>query len=678
MQNTQIIISPGKPVPLGATSTTNGINFAIHSRDAKNLDLLVYNSNNENPLEFELDTGKNRTGDIWHIHLSNIAAPVEYSYRITSGMNQEYIISDPYARVLTGAEEWDSSQIREYRSVYIKPPFDWGDDCPPAIPLADSVLYELHVRGFTQHPSAGVNSPGTFTGLIEKIPYLNELGITAVELLPVTEFDETGLTQTGPLGKQLINFWGYDPINFFAVKAGYSRVINPGDQLNEFKIMVKECHKAGIEVILDMVFNHTGEGNNDGRTYNLRALGNRLYYTMNPNKTEYLNFSGCGNSLNANHPVVTDLIVDALRFWVSEMHVDGFRFDLASVLSRDEDGSVLESPPVLERISKDPILLKTKLIAEAWDAGGLYQVGTFPGGIRWAEWNGIYRDDLRRYIKGDPGIAPAVATRIAGSADLYQASGRAPYHSINFITCHDGFTMNDLVSYNGKHNLENGENNRDGSDLNLSWNCGMEGPTKNAAILKLRNQKIKNFFCMLMISQGTPMILAGDEMGRTQHGNNNTYCQDNETGWINWTKLEENQNLFRFVKLLIAFRKSQPNLRRKTFFDDHAESKKEIQWHGRILNKPDWSDSSHHLAFHLIANQNNPHDIYIISNAGSRKMKFQLPGLFQYRKWYQKCDTSKSFPDDIYINGDEKLLDDQIFYFAEAHSTIILISKYRH
>ena len=678
MQNTKIEISPGKPAPLGATSTDNGINFAIHSRDAKNLVLLVHNSNNKNLLKFELDTSKNRTGDIWHIHLLNISTPVEYSYRVTSGMNQKSIISDPYARVLSGAEEWGSSQARDFRSVYIDPPFDWGNDCPPDIPLADSVIYELHTRGFTRHPSSGVTSGGTFAGLIEKIPYLKELGITAIELLPVSEFDETGLIRTSPTGKQLINFWGYDPINFFAVKAGYSSVINPGDQLNEFKFMVKEFHKAGIEIILDVVFNHTGEGNTDGRTYNLRALDNSLYYAMNPNKTEYLDFSGCGNSLNANHPVVADLIIDALRYWVSEMHVDGFRFDLASVLSRDQDGSVLESPQVLERISKDPILLKIKLIAEAWDARGLYQVGTFPGGIRWAEWYGIYRDDLRRYIKGDAGIAPAAATRIAGSADLYQTSGRAPYHSINFITCHDGFTMNDLVSYNGKHNWENGENNRDGSDQNLSWNCGMEGPTKDAAILRLRNQQIKNFFCMLMVSQGTPMILAGDEMSRTQQGNNNTYCQDNETGWIHWARLEENQNLFRFVKLLIAFRKSQPNLRRRTFFDDHAEIKKEIQWHGRILNKPDWSNSSHNLAFHLIANQNNPYDIYIISNTGTRKMKFQLPGLLQHKKWYQKCNTSKSFPDDIYIDGSEKQLDDQIFYFVEAHTTIILISKYGH
>ncbi len=675
MQNTKIIISPGKPVPLGAISTITGINFAIHSRDAKILVLLLYNNNNENLIEFVLDSCKNRTGDIWHIHISNISTPVEYSYRVTSGMNEENIISDPYARILSGAEEWGSPQKREFRSVYIEPSFDWGDDCSPDIPLADSVIYELYTRGFTRHPSSGVNSAGTFAGLIEKIPYLNELGITAVELLPVFEFDETGFIRTSPAGKQLINFWGYDPINFFAVKAGYSKVINPGDQLNEFKTMVKEFHKAGIEIILDVVFNHTGEGNKDGRTYNLRALDNSLYYTMNPNKTEYLDFSGCGNSLNANHPVVSDLIIDALRYWVSEMHVDGFRFDLASVLSRDQDGSVLESPKILERISKDPILLKIKLIAEAWDAGGLYQVGTFPGGIRWAEWNGIYRDDLRRYTKGDPGITPAVATRIAGSADLYQTSRRAPYHSINFITCHDGFTMNDLVSYNDKHNLENGENNRDGTDLNLSWNCGVEGSTEDASILRLRNQQIKNFFCMLMVSQGTPMILAGDEMARTQHGNNNTYCQDNETGWINWTKLEENQNLFRFVKLLIAFRKSQPNLRRKTFFDDHAENKKEIQWHGKLLNKPDWSNSSHNLAFHLIASHKNPHDIYIISNTGTRKMKFQLPGLFQHKKWYQKCDTSKSFPDDIYIDGSEKQLDDQIFYIAEAHTTIILISK---
>jgi glycogen operon protein len=664
--------TPGKPTPLGATATADGINFAIQSRSARQLYLLIYPVQSQNPIEFPMDQ---RTGDIWHIHLSTISMPVEYSYKIFTETNHEYNISDPYSHALTGAENWADTQNRKFNSLQIDSDFDWEDDKSPGVHYADSIIYELHVRGFTKHASSGVSSAGTFKGLIEKIPYLKELGVTTIELLPITEFDETGLTRTNTSGDILRNYWGYDPINFFAPKAGYSGTKTPGSQLDEFKKMVKELHKAGIEIILDVVFNHTAEGDAQGKTYNLRALDNSLYYMMKPNKSEYLNFSGCGNTVNANHPLVSDLIINALRFWVSEMHVDGFRFDLASVLSRDENGSVLDSPPVVERISKDPVLSNTKLIAEAWDAGGLYQVGKFPGGKRWAEWNGIYRDDIRRYIKGDPGLASAMATRIAGSADLYQTSGRAPYHSINFMTCHDGFTLSDLVSYNHKYNIENGENNRDGSDLNLSWNCGFEGPSSDPAIMKLRKQQIKNFFCLLMVSQGTPMILAGDEIGRTQNGNNNAYCQDNDIGWVIWDKLQENQDIFRFVKLLIAFRKSQPNLRRQIFFDEVNANKEEIHWHGRLLNKPDWSNHSLSLAFHLLANDNNPDDIYVISNVASVKRKFQLPDLQKNKQWYEKCNTSKPSTDDIHPEGDEKEIDDQNSIQVDARSTLILISK---
>jgi isoamylase len=668
----QIKATPGKPTPLGATPTSDGINFAIQSGSAQKLHLLIYPDRSESPIEYPIEK---RTGDIWHIHLSDASMPLEYSFRILTDTNQELIISDPYAHALTGADTWAAIQNREFHSILTKSDFNWENDKSPDIPYAESIIYELHVRGFTQHPSSRVSSAGTFKGLIEKIPYLKELGVTTIELLPVTEFDETALTRTNTSGEVLRNYWGYDPINFFAPKAGYSETKVPGGQLDEFKNMVRELHKAGIEIILDVVFNHTAEGNPDGKTYNLRALDNSLYYMMKPNKIEYHNFSGCGNSLNANHPVVSDLVVKALRFWVSEMHVDGFRFDLASVLSRDENGNVLSSPPVVERISKDPVLSRTKLIAEAWDAGGLYQVGKFPGGKRWAEWNGVYRDDIRRYIKGDAGLASAVATRIAGSADLYQASGRAPFHSINFITCHDGFTLSDLVSYNHKYNIENGENNRDGSDINLSWNCGFEGPSDDPAIQRLRKQQIKNFFCLLLVSQGTPMILAGDEIGRTQNGNNNTYCQDNDLGWIIWDKLKENQDIFRFVKLLIAFRKSQPNLRRQIFFDDANANREDIQWHGRLLNKPDWSNQSLCLAFHLLANKQNPNDIYVISNVAVAKKKFQLPELQINKNWYEKCNTSKLSTDDIHPEDSEKEIDDQNSIQVEARSTIILISK---
>ncbi len=677
MRDHQIKITPGKTSPLGATRMNNGINFAIHAHGLKRLFLLIYGDKSKKPIEFEMNGVENSTGDIWHIHLSNIEDPIEYAYKITTAANKEYIISDPYATVLTGAETWGTPAKREFHSVSVQPDFDWENDTPPRTHLADSVIYEMHVRGFTRHSSAGVESAGRFAGLIEKIPYLKELGVTAVELLPVTEFDESASIRTSPSGKQVINFWGYDPINFFAVKSGYARTEKPGDQLNEFKLMVREMHKAGIEVILDVVFNHTGEGQTDEKTYNLRALDNSLYYMMTPDKSAYLNFSGCGNSVNANNPVVSQLIIEALRYWVSEMHVDGFRFDLASVLTRDENGSVLKSPPVLRGIVKDPVLSNIKLIAEAWDAGGLYQVGNFPGGPRWAEWNGIYRDDLRRYVKGDTGFVPAMATRIAGSADLYNKGGRAPYHSINFVTCHDGFSMYDLVSYKHKYNIENGENNRDGSDNNFSWNCGVEGATVDKDIIQLRKKQIKNFYCLLMVSQGTPMILAGDEIGRTQNGNNNTYCQDNEIGWIDWTKANENQDLLRFVQLLIAFRKSQPNLRRRVFFEDHPGDKKEIQWHGKMLNRPDWSEHSRQLAFHLPANPKNSNDIYVISNTSAGRLKFQLPALSLNSKWYRKCDTSKSYPNDILPVGSEEKIIDQSYYYAEARSTIILISEQR-
>ena len=431
--------------------------------------------------------------------------------------------------------------------------------------LRDSIIYELHVRGFTRHPSSQVRCPGTFKGVTEKIPYLKRLGITAVELMPVTEFNENETTFVNPqTGERLKNFWGYSPLSFFAPKSGYSSDLEA--PLNEFRDMVKALHRAGIEVILDIVYNHTAEGGADGPTTSFRGIDNTIYYLLDPWTRAYLNFSGCGNTCNCNHPIVRNLIMDALRWWVVDMHVDGFRFDLASILGRDANGQVLANPPVVEMIAEDPVLADTKIIAEAWDAAGLYQVGNFSPHHRWAEWNGRFRDDVRAFMCGHPGMVPALATRIAGSSDLYQRHGRRPCNSINFITSHDGFTLADLVSYNEKHNLSNGENNRDGDNHNLSWNSGVEGPTTDKKILALRSRRIRTMAVILLLSQGVPMLVAGDEFGRSQQGNNNAWCQDNAISWLDWSLAEKNREQVRFFRKLIQLRKSHPIFRRDDFF----------------------------------------------------------------------------------------------------------------
>ena len=474
-----------------------------------------------------------------------------------------------------------SAGKRPYRNaVVVDNDFDWGDDQPLNLPLVDSIIYEAHVRSFTVHSSSGVAHPGTYAGLIEKIPYLKQLGVTAVELLPVNEFEEGDTDRVNPFtGERLLNLWGYQPTAFYAPNTAYSSNRADGEQVREFKQLVRALHQAGIEVILDMVFNHTAEGDENGPTWSFRGIDNSTYYILDPDTGKYVNFSGCGNTVNCNNPVVRDFIVDCLRYWVLEMHVDGFRFDLASILGRGMDGRVLKNPPLLESLAYDPVLANSKLIAEAWDAAGLYQVGTLPSWGRWAEWNGIYRDDVRKFVKGDAGMTSALATRLLGSPDLYETSAREPYHSINFVTCHDGFTLNDLVSYNEKHNLANGENNTDGTDANYSWNCGVEGPTDDPAINQLRARQRKNFAAILLCSHGVPMFLEGDEIGRTQQGNNNAYCQDNEVSWLDWRMMASHADLLRFFRLMIAFRKRCPLLRRDSF-QFHGEGGFHITWHG--------------------------------------------------------------------------------------------------
>ena len=667
----------GHPLPLGAQPESGGINFALFVPNTEKIELHLFEPGSTDPFSLvPLEPTINRTGDIWHVFISGISGDIEYTYRMHApGIPRDTHILDPYAQAYSGGEIWGTKNRDRYRNLVCVREFDWEDDIPLKIPLADSIIYELHVRGFTRHSTGGVSEPGTYQGLTEKIPYLKDLGITAVELLPVTEFDETGKGIADPhTGAPLLNFWGYDPISFLIPKAGYAADRRTGAYLNEFKRMVHAFHKAGIEVILDIVVNHTGEDGPGGPVISYKALAADVYYLMDKSNNTMLYYTGCGNTVNCNHPVTADLILHSLRYWVTEMHIDGFRFDLASILTRGENGRELEAPPVLERISRDPVLADVKLIAEAWDAAGLYQVGRFPARERWAEWNDKFRDELRRYIRGDSGVVPLVATRLAGSADLYRPGRRKPYHSINFITSHDGFTLHDLVSYNEKHNLANGEQNRDGNNNNLSWNCGAEGETSNMRIKNLRMRQMKNFMAHLLLAQGVPMIVAGDEFGRTQQGNNNAYCQDNPLGWVDWSLLETNGELRRFVRQLIHFRKTHGCLRRREFFEDDPLGTPPISWHGLQLNQPDWGAGSRSIAFYLLPSRHETCHIFVISNMAPKKQTFQLPTVVPMN-WYRFADTALRAPKDISDLGASPVLSDQSRYTASARSTVILVAK---
>ena len=628
-----------------------GVNFAIFSKCASAVTLLIFRPEEDKPLlELPLDPQHHKTGDVWHCFLSGLDPGMHYGYRMAGpGAAPSAVLLDPFGKAVGGHSRWGSARNRPLRSVIVDDQFPWGPDQPLGIPLADSILYELHVRGFTRDPSSRVTHPGTFLGLVEKIPYLQSLGVTAVELLPVAEFDETEMRRCNPAtGEPLVDYWGYNPLSFFAPKAAYASEPAPLQAVGEFKEMVHQFHAAGIEVVLDVVFNHTGEGDAQGPTLCWRGIDDRTYYLRDPTTSGYLNYSGCGNTVNCNHPVVRWLILDALRYWVTEMHVDGFRFDLASILGRGRDGSVLANPPLLERIAADPILAGVKLIAEAWDAAGLYQVGSFPAWGRWAEWNGRFRDDLRRFVKGDPGMVPALATRLAGSADLYQDSGREPFHSINFITCHDGFTLADLVSYNVKHNESNAEENRDGATDNFSWNCGVEGDTEDPAVLALRHRQTRNLAALLLLAHGTTMLLAGDEMGRSQTGNNNAYCQDNSTTWLDWRLAESRAGLLRFFQNLIAFRRRHTILRSTSFRPGAQGSRIAMEWHGVDLHAPDWSPESRLLALHLFESPATPctDQIYLIANAHWEPHDCAIPVLAG-RRWHRFLDTSLDAPDDV-------------------------------
>jgi glycogen operon protein len=710
-----IVAESGKALPLGAALVNDGINFAIFSRNATAVTLIVFESTEpDSPrIEIPLDKRGNKTGNIWHCFIKGLGAGTCYLYR-TDGpyfpekglrFNPHKTLIDPYAKALTDISNWDYAKVAAYdpnhpgrdltysyeddiahqpRCIVIDDEFDWQGDIPLNYPLRFSVIYETHVKGLTANPNSGVKFPGTYKGVVEKIPFFKDLGITSLEFLPVQEFNENEIPRINPdTGKRLTNYWGYSTVAFFAPKGSYASDKSPGGQVREFKEMVRELHKAGIEVILDIVFNHTAEGNEEGPTFSFRGLDNPVYYILNENRRYYQNYSGCGNTMNCNHPVVRTFIMDCLRYWVMEMHVDGFRFDLGSILGRDQHGNIMENPPTLERIAEDPILSSTKIIAEAWDAGGAYQVGWFPGG-RWAEWNDKFRDNVRKYWRGDPKETRYIATRISGSSDLYLRDGRKPFHSINFITSHDGFTMKDLVSFNTKYNKANGEDNRDGSDNNLSYNYGIEGATADPVVSVLRERQIKNFFTTLLISLGTPMILGGDEFGRTQGGNNNAYCQDNELSWYDWSLLEKNKTLYRFIKEMIAFRMRHPGFMRPEFFTGRGEDYQgipDISWFDEEGKSPNWDKIGYHLALRLDGSRaetladRDDSDFYIMLNADIDTQAFILADAPGKKEWYRAVDTGLGSPNDILLPGTEKILPSQHKYPVKARSIVILISK---
>jgi glycogen operon protein len=623
-----------------------------------------------NPIKsIQLVPSTNKTFHFWHIFVKGLEGGAHYAFRVSgpfvpeAGLrhNRNKVLIDPYARGNTKTV-WkrvdacnDSDNVStSMRSVVIDPTgYDWEGDEPLNRPIEDTIIYEMHVGGFTRSPLSKVNYPGKFSGLIEKIPYLKELGITAVELLPIFDYDETIPVRIVD-GQPLWRFWGYSTIGFFAPHSAYCIRPEQGLHLMEFRDTVKAFHKAGIEVILDVVFNHTDEGNHQGPTYCFRGIDNQTYHFLVPwAKQYYMDYSGCGNTFNCNHPIVEKFILECLRYWVKEAHVDGFRFDEGSILSRGEDGCPCAHPPLVWQIELDEDLMDTKLIAEAWDAAGLYQIGHFPGD-RWGEWNGRYRDIVRRFVKGDPGIVGQVADAIAGSASLYQARGGEPTNSINFVNCHDGFTLNDLVSYNGKHNEVNGEANSDGVNDNLSWNCGAEGDTQDAAIEKLREQQIRNFATILMLSRGVPMFRAGDEVRNSQFGNNNAYCQDNEIGWFDWGAVPKHPEVHRFWQGIIQFRKNHPAVRKNAFFSGETNERgmKDLTWHGTRLNSPGWDDSqSRALGFTLAGFGSDP-DLHVMMNMYWDPLDMDVPTIHD-RQWMRAVDTSLPSPYDVADPGRE-------------------------
>lgn len=653
----------GSPYPFGITTKGSWKNFALFYPAASELTLCLFYPDRAPLCEIKLNSRHNKTGNVWHIALNHLPLPLLYAYR----GNTNLMLMDPYAKATSSSRKWGKTPYISLGEITEEVAFDWENETALNIPLDELIIYEMHVRAFTADSSSKVSNPGTFLGLIEKIPYLKDLGINAVELLPIHEFDETDYHLQNPKTHgQLCNFWGYSTLNFFAPMNRYASHTGPGMASQEFKQAVKEFHKHGIEVILDVVFNHTGEGSEKGPTLSFKGLANSIYYIYSK-KDGYDNYSGCGNTLNCNEPVVSQMILDCLRYWVVEMHVDGFRFDLASIFFRGRKGEVLPYSPLIRAISLDPILADVKLIAEPWDATGLYQLGEFfPEAVRWCEWNGRYRDTVRRFIKGSPGIKGELATRLCGSQDIFHA--RTPTSSINFVTCHDGFSLADLVAYNQKHNQINGENNHDGSSFNDSWNCGVEGETDDLAILTLRMRQMRNFHLALMISQGVPMLHMGDEYGHTKKGNNNTWCQDNELNWFMWDKIYENKAYFRFYKLMIAFRKQQPLLRQREFLTE-----KNVEWHGSEPGKPCWDKQDSLVAF-VLKSLDNREALYIAFNAYDSLRQIQLPKSPASTPWYWVVNTANVSPNDFNESPKDFPVTSNS-HSLKAYSSIILLSK---
>jgi isoamylase len=688
-------IRPGWRYPFGATVDAKGVNFSIWGHRATSAELLLYDqARSTTPFQvIRLDPIHHRTFYCWHVYVEGLPAGVYYNWRFDGPSDTQQsgfrfdphkALLDPWAHAITqdlwdrqrASQPGDNSACAMRALVLNDNDYDWEGDQPLNHPLEHSIIYELHVGGFTRHPSARAAHPGTFSGVMEKIPYLKALGITDVELLPVMAFDEQDVPGT-VAARGLKNYWGYSTHSFFSPHPGYCSAPDQETHRREFRDMVKALHQAGIGVILDVVLNHTAEGGAQGPTINFKGIANPGFYHLEPHDRRlYRDYSGCGNTVNCNHPLVSRFLVGCLEYWVREMHVDGFRFDLASVLVRGEDGAPLYHAPTPWSIEFSQELVHSTIIAEAWDAAGLYQVGDFPG-FRWAEWNGRYRDGIRRFVRGDKGLVGEVATRVSGSSDLYESEGRLPTNSINFVTCHDGFTLADLVSYNQKHNEANGEDNRDGANDNCSWNCGSEGDTDDPTILRLRQRQAKNLLAILFLSQGVPMILAGDEVLRTQRGNNNGYCQDDQLSWFNWTLSEAQQDLLRFVQQLIAFRKRHPCLRRTRFLTGKPQPGSrlpDITWHGVELNAPLWGDSNAQiLAYTLGAADGSEEDLHIILNMSENAVEMPLPQLSD-RIWYRAIDIERASPEDIVA----PLQQDQVRtprYTTAPRSVVVLESR---
>jgi len=669
-------MSLGKPAPLGATIQPDGVNFSVYARHATSLELLLFANAEAKAPERTLEL--HRTADYWHTFVPDLAPGQVYAYRahgpVGHRFDRDKVLLDPYGRAVVGYENYDRQAAAApgdnaavaLRSVVAGvDDFDWEGDRPLGPPQRRGLSYEMHVAGFTRDPDSGVDPArrGTYAGLIEKIPYLVDLGVSTVELLPVHAFDP----QDAPTGK--VNYWGYSTLGFFAPHPLYSSDRSPLGPVREFRELVKALHRADIRVDLDVVYNHTAEGNEDGPTLSFRGLANQSYYILERDRSKYTNYSGCGNTFSGNHPVGLRLILDSLCYWVEEMHIDGFRFDLASILTRDTRGTPMLRPPLILGLETEPALAGTELIAEAWDAAGLYQVGAFPG-QRWSEWNGPFRDDVRRFLRGDDGTIEALMARVVGSPDIFDGPRDRPSRSVNFVTCHDGFTLQDLVSYNRKHNLINGEENRDGNDNNLSWNSGVEGPTRSGAVGEVRRRQVRNFLSLLLLSHGRPQLWMGDEVGRTQAGNNNAYSQDNLLGWFRWAKVTRNADLLRFTRELVALTDGIGQLASDRFWTATSHlARGDVSWHGVRAGHPDWTPGSHSLAWTLEGCR-----VHVIANAWWRELEFELPQLPVNLRWHRLLDTSLAAPQDI-VGLDQAPEVTGKTYEAGWHSVVVLRAR---